>query len=265
MFNKGFRSSSVNLARSAISFFVCGLINVSDDPVVSRLFKYFYKSRPLRARYFTYWPVAQLLNYLAEWHPIPDLTLKHLTLKTVALLALTSSDRGQTLHLLNIENADITVEGISFVIFDRLKNSGRVVKPKVVKCISSDIPSLNVADYVSSYMNRTLAIRAHHVAQGLEKPTQLFLSWATKKSVTKQTIGRWLTSVLKMAGINTDQFAAHSYRGAGLSAARAKGASIEKIVEQGCWKNIKTFQSFYSAPSEDSSIGQLILDHYKPR
>ena len=57
---------------------------------------------------------------------------------------------------------------------------------------------------------------------------KLFLSWATKKEVTKQTISRWLTIVLALSGIDTNKFKAHSYRGAGLSAAYAKGVSIEK-------------------------------------
>ena len=102
------------------------------------------------------------------------------------------------------------------------------------------------------------------IQQGTPKPSQLFLSWATKKPVTKATISRWLTTTLKLAGIDTTQFTAHSYRGAGLSAAHSKGASIEKIVEHGNWSNVDTFHSYYNAPDRDSPIGQIILNHFKP-
>jgi hypothetical protein len=207
--------------------------------------------------------VAQLLNYLAEWHPISDLSLKSLTLKTVALIALTSSDRGQTLHLLNIEKTTICDDGLSFIIFDSLKHTRKVAKPKVVTCVSSEIESLSVCDYVLAYMNRTLPLRASIVKAGSPKPTQLLLSWATKRPVTKQTIARWLTTVLKMAGIDTDQFSAHSYRGAGLSAAQARGASLQQILSHGDWKNIDTFRRHYSAPATDTAVGKIILNEFR--
>ena len=262
LFKEGLSSSSINIARSALNFFSLSSLNLNEEPCVNRLFKYFYKKRPLLKKYITYWPVSQLLNFLSEWHPIHELSLKQLTLKTVALIALTSSDRGQTLHLINIEHCSITEHGISFIIFNRLKQHRKSITPKTVQCVNSDIPSLNVADYVTAYLNRTLPIRAQHVAQGSEKPKRLFLSWATKKEVTKQTILRWLTSVLKLAGIDTSHFSAHSYRGAGLSAAYSKGVPLDKIIAHGDWKNCETFKKHYDAPSSDTPIGQVILNCY---
>jgi hypothetical protein len=249
---KGLHSSSINVARSALSFFLCNTINLTENPIVARLFKYFYLHRPLKAKYFTYWPVTQLLNYLSDLHPIRTLNMKQLTLKTLALIALTSSDRGQTLHLMNIENTTISKEGISFIIDQRLKNTRRVLKPKIVTCVTSEIDSLNVSDYVVAYLNRTVAMRAAITRTGSPKPTQLFLSWATKKPVAKQTLSRWLKDSLAQAGIDTGQFQAHSYRGAGLSAAFANGASIKDIMSAGDWKDADTFHTHYSAPSRDS-------------
>ena len=132
----------------------------------------------------------------------------------------------------------------------------------MVECTNSEIPSLNVADYVTAYLNKTLNLRIQEVKRGNPKPNKLFLSWATKKPVTKQTLARWLKSVLALAGINTNQFSAHSYRGAGLSAAKTKGAPIEKIVAYGDWKNAQTFHSHYAAPCETSPVGKLILSHF---
>ena len=261
LFNKGYSSSSLNIARSSISFFSLDLFNLSDDPVITRLFKYFYNVRPLRPKYFTYWPVSKLLNFLAEWHPSDTLTMKQLTIKTVALIALTSSDRGQTLHLMNIKNCTQTESKFTFVIFDKLKHSRKTAKPKVIECSTFDIPSLDVSHYVSEYMKRTEPWRED--IKDNPRSKQLFLSWASRKPVTKQSIARWLRSALDLSGIDSSQFAAHSYRGAGLSAAHNKGASIETIIKQGEWKNVNCFRKFYSAPSQDSTVGQIILSHFE--
>ena len=227
LFKTGASCSSINIARCALSLFLTYDLDIKNDATISRLFQSFYKQRPLKIKHFTFWPVKQVLDHLASFHPPSSLTLKQLTLKTVALIALTCSDRGQTMHLMNIENATISPNSISFVIFDPLKHTKKVVRPKVIKCLSSDIPELNVCDYVTAYMNRTITIRASHVAEGKEKPTQLFLSWATKGPITRQTLSRWLKITLKNAGIDVSQFSGHSFRGAGLSSAYSHGASLQ--------------------------------------
>lgn len=264
MFNKGYNPSTLNVIRSSLSFFCEYSLKLGEDPYVGRLFKSFYKLRPPMQKHITFWPVNQLLNYLAKLHPPKTLCLKQLTLKTVALVALTSSDRGQTIHAMNTEYTELKDGGINFYIFDRLKTSAlRRPKPKTVKCISSDVDSLNVSDYVYHYMNRTIALRASVVAEGKPKPTNLFISWKTKQQVTKQSIARWLKEVLTLADINTEEFSAHSYRGAGLSNAYAKGATTEQIMKAGDWKNVDTFLTYYNKPSTDSSVGKMILENYK--
>ena len=262
LYNEGATSSSLNSARSALSFFLSYEFNLKDDITITRLFKFFYKKRPLRAKYFTFWPVKSLLDYLAKLHPPSNLNLKDLTLKTLALVALTSSDRGQTIQKMDISNATISEDNISFVIFDTLKHTRRVLKPKVVKCISSETPSLNVKDYVISYIKRTEGIRANYEENGQTRPTQLFISWQTKKAVTTQTLSRWLKSTLGQAGIDVQQFSAHSIRGAGLSSAYNHGANIKQIVESGSWTNTGTFLKHYLAPESNSPVGKIILKQY---
>ena len=73
-------------------------------------------------RYLTYWSVAKVLNFLSKCQPASSLSLKQLTLKTIALIALSSSDRGQTLDLLDINNVEITDSGISFIVTKKLKH-----------------------------------------------------------------------------------------------------------------------------------------------
>ena len=257
LYKKGYSSNYLNSARSSISFFTLDSLEVGENLYVKRLFRYFYLNRPIRPKYATYWPVSRVLNLLKSWHPIEDLDLKRLTLKTLALIALTSSDRGQTLHMLNIKDMTYENDNIVFVNFCRTKTTRRVLKPNIVKCIASTTEELNVAAYVRAYIERTQEWRSPEV----KNSNQLFLSFRTHKPVTKQSLARWLTHVLSMAEIDVSKFTSHSFRGAGLSAAYKRGASIESIVQAGNWTNTGTFKSFYNAPSYDSNVGRLILEN----
>jgi len=209
------------------------------------------------------WSVSDLLEFIATWHPASSLSLRQLTLKTLALIAVSSSDRGQTIHAMDIENTHVTREGIEFVIFDALKTSHLKRKPKIVKCISSKNGSLDVCKYVLDYMNRTLPLRAACVKRGLPKPTKLFLSWKTKMPVAQNTISRWLKLILKIAGINTEMFSGHSFRGSSLSAAYSSGVSTSQILKAGDWCNVNTFLNYYNNPEEDSPVGRIILNKLK--
>ena len=88
------------------------------------------------------WDVGKVLNFLAQWHPISTLSLKQLTLKCVTLLALTSSDRAQTLHLLDVEKLHSSPQGLEFEVSALLKTRRGAPKkglpPKVVKCVAWD-------------------------------------------------------------------------------------------------------------------------------
>ena len=181
------------------------------------------------------------------------LSLKQLTLKTIALIALTSSDRGQTIHKANIDNMLVGEDSsIKFIIKDKLKTTRKVLKPTTITCISAQEDEFNVASYVKKYLEMTKDFRKENKF--------LFLSWKTKKNVSRPTLARWLKLVLKLAGIDTSHYSAHSYRGAGLSNAFYKGASINRIVEAGNWTNVEMFWSHYHAPPSDSHLGHVILN-----
>lgn len=237
--------------RSSINFFTLNSLNLEDNILIKKLFRYFFNLRPIKPKYTTFWPVSKLLEFLKTWFPIDSLELKRLTLKTIALMALTSSDRGQTLHLARLKFMTISEDKIEFLILDKTKTTRKVLKPLIISCVSSSIPELDVANHVKAYLNLTKDHR---------KNDNLFLSWKTLKPVSRQTLSRWLTSVLKMAGIDTSKYQAHSYRGSGLAKALKSGASIAQIVSAGNWSNSSTFFTYYNAPSEDSEIGKIILE-----
>ena len=251
-FDEGSSSGTLNSIRSAINFFTLNFLDLEENIFCKRLFKSFYKRRPLKPRYTTFWPVSQLLEYLRSLHPPQDLSLKNLTLKTLALIALSSSDRGQTLHLASVNSMSITSQSVDFIVKERTKTTRRILKPITISCVSNDDESPNFANYVQFYINAT---KAHRGKEG-----KLFISWKTLKPVVRSSLARWLKQVLASAGIDTSIFKAHSYRGAGLSHALNKGATIDQIVKAGNWANASTFNKFYNAPSYDSAIGNIILN-----
>ena len=227
-------------------------------PVV-RLFNYFYKSRPNFPRYMVTWDVGIVLKFLAKWHPKENLSLKQLTLKTVALVALTSSDRAQTIHALRVDNVHVSNDGLQFVVPSILKHSRKGGPATKVDCVTWDAPELNVADYVLFYMNKTLKYRIKSWKKYKTEVKQLFLSHRTGKPIKRQTISRWIREIMKMSGIDISFYAPHSGRSASISEATRRGASPNKILEQGNWSNLGTYQRFYNREDQDTPIGRLIL------
>ena len=170
---------------------------------------------------------------MCECKKIEDISMKQLTLKTLALVAITSSDRAQKIRMANITEMEIGDNKIIFHIRDqRQKQTRKVLKPTTISCVSAPCEALDVKKYVLGYLEKSKSFRD-------PSDSQLFLSWVTKKPVSKQTISRWLKIVLHEAGIDTSIFKAHSYRGAGLSKAYKKGASVSEIgLTKGCSKFI---------------------------
>ena len=250
----------LNAVRSAISFFVqYDLPGLGYDITITRLFSYFYKSRPTFPKYIVTWDVGKVLKLLATWHPHKSLSTKYLTLKTVALIALTSSDRAQTLHALSVESVEVSSTGVVFVVPRVLKTSRRGKPAQIVECVHWDEESLDVCKYVHAYMDRVLTFRIRAVNRGLPKPTQLFLSHRSGKEVTRGTISRWIREVLCLAGIDVRTFGPGSTRGASASSAARQGASAAQILKQGNWSNLGTFDRFYDRQVDDTPVGRLIL------
>ena len=59
------------------------------------------------------------------------------------------------------------------------------------------------------------------------------------------TISDWLKNVLTSSGINVSLFTSLSTLSATTSKASASGLSMIKVIEQGTWSNMSTWQRFY--------------------
>ena len=260
LYDSGLSASTLKFAKCSISFFLHESHgDIMCSHIISRLLKSFEKLRPTVPRYAVTWDVNIVLRYLSAWYPHSTLSLKQLTMKTVMLIALSSSDRAQTIQHMRVDRCVCTARGVEFPIFSKLKTSRHLRKPRVVICPNWSEPSLNVEKCVTDYMTRTLPLRWRVVRQGKPKPNQLFISHRTGLPVACNTISRWLTDLMALAGVDTSYFKGHSTRGASVSKAKRRGANPNQLVLQGDWTSVSTFEKHYDREILGPALSGLIL------
>lgn len=243
-FVHGASYSSLNTARSALAAFLIldGPYSVGSHPLISRFLKGAFQLRPPKPRYSQIWDVKIVLNYLRKWSPANCLSLKQLTLKLVMLMALTSAQRAQALHKLNLEKMKLKEGSVCFGYDVLLKQHrpGNASSELKLRAYPVD-RRLCVIRYLQQYICRTRHIRG--------EAKQLFVSFQKPhKPVTKQTISRWIKTTMSLAGIDTDTYKPHSTRAAATSAANRSEVPVEEILSKAGWSNEKTFRKYYQKP-----------------
>ena len=216
--------------------------------------------RPPQSKYNTTWDVSTVTSYLkTSLSPCSSLQLKQLTLKVVTLVALTTAQRCQSLHSLNLSDMKVLDDKIVFVIKDRLKTS-RPGKPNSRVDIAAFPKDLDLCPraHLLSYIKESQPLRG----AGQSVINQLFISYVKPhKAVSSATIARWLKVVLHEASVDTSLYKAHSFRSAATSNALFKGASLADILKHADWSSVNTFNRFYNKPivRNDHSFGNLIF------
>lgn len=246
----------MNAARSALSA-VAPLFQTStfgSHPLVCRFMKGVFETKPSLPRYTETWDVNIMINYLASLGPPKELTLKILTYKVVMLLALLSGQRRQTLHALDINSMQLTLDKCTFSISTLLKTSriGHHLKPIEFLAFKPNT-ALCIVKHVTCYIERTRPLRGNQ--------TQLLISYQKPyKAVSADTISRWLKTVLNLAGIDTAKYTAHSTRSASTSAAKTMDIAIDIIMESAGWTQESTFVKFYNKPiMSKNNFGSCLL------
>ena len=90
-----------------------------------------FNSRPPCPRYSFIWDVDVVIRYLHSMGSAEELSLKNLSLKLVALLALSSANRSSDLHALDLKFRHFTSEGVVFTLPTLTKNQ-KIGTPKGV-------------------------------------------------------------------------------------------------------------------------------------
>ena len=94
-YKHGLTYSSLNTARSALSTVILmpNGNTFENHPLVTRLMKGVFESRPTLPRYNSIWNLSTVLDFIKTLGPNEELSLKNVTLKCVTLVALLL-DRG---------------------------------------------------------------------------------------------------------------------------------------------------------------------------
>ena len=163
----------------------------------------------------------QLRNFIAK------LRVKPLTLKTIMLVALVTAQRGQSLHMLDIEFTSVLI-----VLNSHCRStSNRVVSrpgyepPSIMlKAYPAD-QKLCVFSHMKEYLTRTRPLRG--------SVTGVFITLVKPyKHVSRDTISRWIRSVMKDAGVDVTQFKPRSFhiKGKSSSCAYSRDPENSRLV-----------------------------------
>ena len=249
LFESGRGYSAVNTARCALS--ALGIVidgfAVGAHPLVIRFMKGVFNLKPTKSRYSSTWDVSKVLVYLQKLSPIANLSLKMLTLKLSMLIALTLASRTQSIHLLSISELKKGYDIYTLQYSSLLKQSrpGRSNPVAELKAYPSD-RRLCVVFTLKEYLKRTSTLR--------DNITSLFISYIKPhKKVSRDTISRWLRTVMISSGIDCNTFKTHSIRSAVTSKAKCQSVPIVEIMKVAGWSNTKTFGKYYDKPMNNDS------------
>lgn len=111
-------------------------------------------------------------------------------------------------------------------------------------------PSLCVCTTLLKYINVTEGLRK----DAMHADARLLISFIKPhKAVAKDTIARWLRTLLGMSGIDVSKFSAGSVRPAAASKARAAAVPVACIMAKAGWSRESTFAKYYNKNIVDTS------------
>ena len=240
-------------------------INVSKDENLTRLLDSFHRDRPKGRRGIPSWNLSLVLHQLtkAPFEPLKEASLKHLTFKTVFLLALGSGKRRSEIHAWLHKNirdqSDFSKVSLypspSFLSKNQLAKEGPdSVAPAVIPALApsldrslKDNRSLCPVRALRYYLDRTTDLR-----QNLKELVFVSFKKGFDKDISPATISSWIKQTVILCYELSDQEAlslhqvkAHDVRAFAASKAFQSGISLDQILSACHWKSHNTFTQFY--------------------
>ena len=239
-------------------------INVSKDENLTRLLDSFHRDRPKGRRGIPSWNLSLVLHQLtkAPFEPLKEASLKHLTFKTVFLMALGSGKRRSEIHAWLHKNirhqSDWSKVSFypspSFLSKNQLAKEGPdSVAPVVIPALAHTIDkslkgdrSLCPVRALRYYLDRTSDLR--------QNKELVFISFKKgfDKDISSATVSSWIKQTVILCYELSDQQAltlhqvkAHDVRAFAASKAFQAGISLEQILSACHWKSHNTFTQFY--------------------
>ena len=262
---RSLQPSTIDGYRSAIADKLGNVpANISKDDNLTRLLDSFHRDRPKGRRGIPSWNLSLVLHQLtkAPFEPLREASLKHLTFKTVFLLALGSGKRRSEIHAWQHRNirhqSDWSKVSLfpspSFLSKNQLAKEGpESVAPVVIPALAPTLDKSLKSDRslcpiraLRYYLDRTSDIR-----QGKEL---VFVSFKKgfDKDISPATISSWIKQTVILCYELSDhqahtlhQVKAHDVRAFAASKAFQSGVSLEQILSACHWKSHNTFTQFY--------------------
>ena len=252
LFNQGLSYSTLNIACSASSTIVTidGEGSFGSNHIVTRFMKGVFESRRPKPKYDKIWDVSVVLKHLSSLYPNEKLSLKDLTHKVLMLILLVSSQRGQSIHYLDLQHLTMEEDNYSFDVAEHVKTS----TPR------NPHTRIDIAAYEPDSRICPLTCLNQQDQENINK-TKALRNNETNKPVSRDTVSRWTKDTLRFCGIDTKVFTAHSTRSASVSKANEKDVPVHEIMTKAGWKSAETFRKYYNKPViQGNSLASAILD-----
>ena len=263
--DKKLQPSTIDGYRSAIADKLGSTtINISKDDNLTRLLESFHRDRPKGRRGIPSWNLSLVLHQLTKvpFEPLREASLKHLTFKTVFLLALGTGKRRSEIHAWQHKNirhqSDWSKVSLfpspSFLSKNQLAKEGpESVAPVVIPALAPTLDkslksdrSLCPVRALRYYLDRTSDLRQHKEL--------VFVSFKKgfDKDISPATISSWIKQTVILCYELSDhqahtlhQVKAHDVRAFAASKAFQSGVSLDQILSACHWKSHNTFTQFY--------------------
>ncbi|KAJ8911118.1 hypothetical protein NQ315_003293 [Exocentrus adspersus] len=206
------------LCQSQFNLIVCSNVKIK------RFFRGTQNLRPNAPKYDAVWDPTTVLTYLGKLFPNESLSLKELSLKLVTLFALVTAHGHRLCRLLILVTFIKMMSDSEIFISDKIKKSNKNnTRPVLYIPFYKDNPAICAAKTLETYLSKTAPLR--------EKKAQLFIAFKKPhKPVSSQTLSRWIKTMLKNCGIDTERFTGHSCRHASTSSANRKGSYYRRFA-----------------------------------
>ena len=278
---RNLQPSTIEGYRTAIADMVGNSeLNISKDENLTRLLDSFHRDKPKGRRGVPSWNLSLVLHQLtkAPFEPLRKASMKHLTFKTVFLLALGSGKRRSEIHAWLYKNirheenwSQVSLyPSPSFLSKNQLLRDGlALVAPVVIPALAptldkslSDDKSLCPVRALRYYLDRTKDLRKGKdlVFVSFRKGFQKDIVPATISSWIKQTVLLYC-QLSDQAAQDLHQVRAHDVWAFTASQAFQGGVSLEQILSACHWKAHNTFTQFYL---KDLALADSELYHLGP-
>ncbi|XDV26734.1 hypothetical protein PO909_030369 [Leuciscus waleckii] len=248
--------------------------SIGRNDLVIRFLRGAKRLNPPRPPSVPVWDLSTVLEAMkgAPFEPLQSIDLKHLSFKTVFLLALASVKRIGDLHALSVSASCMEFGPNDSKVILKPKH-GYVPKslntPFRAQVISlSALPPFRKADQeANNLLCPVRALDAYvHRAALWRKSDQLFVCFGSPNKggpVSKQRMSKWVVEAFSLAYEAAGQpsplaVRSHSTRSMAASKALISGLSLQDVCDAAGWSSPHTFVRFYSLDL-DSTPGSQVL------